>query len=237
MSHGSIVYLDFPTVPAPFSPSQTGSSVISSFFSRVFFINCNIFASVHLVRMLMTRAPHSIWLSDAARGLGQQMVFWGHDVRHPEGNSLVRFGMERSPSSGLTGTSCYLMRWENGRIELHGAVASWTPDLPGDGCIFSRDLARIDLWNGDHPPVPGREHGCGGSLEERWAAFQPILRWLIGYEQWITLTHGADWRAGCWRALKRLPKGKPWLPPELAFRWWELAASGVPPRPKQLLQS
>ena len=38
----------------------------------------------------MTRAPHSIWLSDAARGLGQQMVFWGHDVRHGRGNGLMR---------------------------------------------------------------------------------------------------------------------------------------------------
>jgi hypothetical protein len=178
-----------------------------------------------------------VFLTDAARGLAQQMVFWGHDVRHPEGNSLVRFGMTRSPSPGLTGTSCYSMPWENGRIELHGAVASWTPDLPGNGCIFSRDRGRIDLWAGDHPPVPGREHGCAGATEERWSAFQPLLRWLVRYEEWIAETHGADWRAGCWRAIKRLPKGRPWLPPELALRWWDLAATSTPPRPKQLLRA
>ncbi len=200
------------------------------------YLYCKKITPAQFKHMTATTKTPPVFLSDAARGLAQQMVFWGHDVRHPEGNSLVRFGMERSPSPGLTGTSCYSMRWENGRIELHGAVASWTPDLPGDGWIFSRDRARIDLWNGDHPPVPGREHGCGGSPEERWAAFQPFLRWLLGYEQWITLTHGADWRAGCWRALKRLPKGKPWLPPELAVRWWELAATSTPPRPKHLLK-
>ena len=185
----------------------------------------------------MTTEISPVYLSDAARGLAQQMVFWGHDVRHPEGNSLVRFGMNRSPSPGLKGTSCYSMTWENGQIELHGAVASWTPDLSGNGCIFSRDHARINLWNGDQPPVPGREHGCGGSPDKRWFAFQPFLRWLIGYEQWITRIHGATWRDGCWRALKRLPKGKPWLPPDLAFRWWELAATSAPSRPKQLLNS
>jgi hypothetical protein len=178
-----------------------------------------------------------VTLADAARGLAQQMVFWGHDVRHPEGNCLVRFGMKRSPSPGLKGTSCYAIAWENGLIELHGAVASWTPDVPGSGCIFSRDLARIELWNGENSPVPGREHGCGGTPDERWAAFQPFLRWLICYEQWIARTHGSDWRNGCWRALKHLPKGKPWLPPDLALRWWELAASSAAPRPKQLLRS
>jgi hypothetical protein len=164
------------------------------------------------------------------------MVFWGHDVRHPAGNSLVRFGLKRSPSSGLTGTSCYTMPWENGRIDLHGAVASWTPDFPESGCIFCRDHARIELWTGGKPPVPGRQQGTPGSPAERWSAFQPFLRWLIAYEKWNLQTHGPEWRAGCWRAIKRLPKGKPWLPPKLASDWWQLAATSNPPRPRQLLR-
>lgn len=177
-----------------------------------------------------------VLLGDAACGLAQQMVLWGHDVRHPAGNSLARYGMKRSPSPGLSGTSCYSMPWENGLIELHGAVASWTPDFPGIGCLFSRDRSRIELWNEEHPPVPGRDRGCCGALDDRWAAFLPFLRWLIRYEQWITRTHGSEWRDECWRALKRLPKGKPWLPPGLALRWWELAANSTPPRPKLLLK-
>lgn len=174
-------------------------------------------------------------LNDAARGLAQQMVFWGHDVRHPGGNALVRFGMSRTPSPGLTGTSCYSMPWENGRIELHGAVASWSPSTAGNGCIFSRDRARIDLWKWDRPPIPGREYGTHAPLADRWLAFQPLLRWLIAYEEWVDQTLGTEWRGACWRAIKRLPKGKSWLPPALALQWWRLAATSNPPRPKELL--
>jgi hypothetical protein len=44
--------------------------------------------------------------------------------------------------------------------------------------------------------------------------------------------HGGPIAAG---GIKKLPKGKPWLPPHLALKWWELAAAGNPPRPKTLL--
>lgn len=189
------------------------------------------------MRVLALLTPPSVSLNDAARGLAQQMVFWGHDVRHPAGNALVRFGLSRDPSPGLAGTSCYRMEWEDGLIELHGAIASWTPPAGGTGSVFCRDRGRIDLWRGASPPVPGREHGESGTAAERWQAFQPFLRWLVAYENQVSEELGADWRPGCWRAIKRLPKGKPWLPPALALKWWELAASGAPPRPKQLLQS
>jgi hypothetical protein len=177
-----------------------------------------------------------IFLSDAACGVAQQMVFWGHDVRHPAGNVLVRYGMVRSASSGLQGTSCYSAPWEEGTVELHGAIASWTPPRGGGGVTFCRDHRRIALWQGSAAPIPGREYGIAGSAEARWSAFQPLLRWLVGYEQWIEQSHGPAWRAGCWRALKRLPRGKPWLPPPLALKWWQLAAAGDPPRPKFLLE-
>ena len=145
----------------------------------------------------MTFLPSAVILSDAARGLAQQMVFWGHDVRHPDGNALVRFGLNRSPSSGLTDTSCYQMPWENGVIELHGAVASWTPPHGGMGSVFCRDLARVDLWNETQPPVPGRQRGKSGSIEERWQALQPFLRWLISYETWVSQTLSDSWRTNC----------------------------------------
>ena len=190
--------------------------------------------------MLMTRAPHSIWLSDAARGLGQQMVFWGHDVRHGGGNDLTRHGLARTKSPGLAGTSCYSIEWEDGLIELHGAVVSWTHLARAsgvvDGLIFCRERGRIDLWQGEGPPIPGREHGETGSAEQRWLAFRPFLRWLVNYEQWVLAQLGPAWRPACWRAIKRLPKGKPWLPPELALKWWKLALDDTPPRSKGLFK-
>ncbi len=177
----------------------------------------------------------TVSLSDAARGLAQQMVLWGHDVKHPDGNALVRFGLERRKSAGLQGTSCYSAAWEGGRIELHGAVASWT-GADEVGCVFCRERGRIELWQGSQPPVPGVDFGKPGVAAARWAAFQPLLRWLVAYEEWVAATLGASWRAGTWRAAKRLPRSKAWLPPALALKWWRLARDGAPPRPKTLLE-
>ncbi len=121
--------------------------------------------------MFATTLFPSLALSDAAYGLAQQMVFWGHDVRHPEGNALMRYGLTRSASPGLTGTSCYSIPWENGMIELHGAIASWTPPHGGLGVTFCRDHRRIALWYGLLAPIPGREFGMAGTADERWRAF------------------------------------------------------------------
>jgi hypothetical protein len=173
-------------------------------------------------------------LADAARGLAQQMVLWGHDVRHPGGNALIAYGLVRSPSPGLGGTSCYSMPWEHGRIELHGAVASWSTPGEGPGCVFCRDRGRIELWPGPEAPVPGFQHGESGSVTARWEAFRPLLRWLVDYESWVARELGDAWRHGTWQALKRLPKGKPWIPPADALRWWRLALAGQAPRPKRM---
>lgn len=173
-------------------------------------------------------------LNDAAKGLGQQMVFWGQDVRHPEGNALERYGLTKARSPGLQGTSCYSMEWEGGVLELHGAVASWTAPYGHCGCVFCRDRGSIELWHGSSAPVPGEQHGESGTPEVRWRAFQPMLRWLIRYEAWVSRTAGADWRSACWRMIGKLPKGKPWLAPQLAMEWWNLAAAGMPPRARSL---
>lgn len=174
-------------------------------------------------------------LNDAARGLAQQMILWGHDVRHPGGNALIRFGLTRRPSSGLRGTSCYSTPWESGIIELHGAVASWTSPRGGSGCIYCRDRRCISLWHGAVSPVPG-DHGLRPAPpRQRWEAFQPLLRWLITYESWVASHLSDDWRERTWKAIRHLPSGKQWLPPASALAWWKLALDGNPPRPKSLL--
>ena len=182
----------------------------------------------------MSEFQFRLQLADAARGLSQQMVFWGHDVRHPNGNVLVRYGLVRRPSPGLQGTSCYSAEWEDGLIELHGTVASWTAPSGKCGCVFCRDRKLITLWTSDQPPVPGRHEAPAAPPSRRWEAFQPLLRWLVGYEEWIASQHPPGWREGIWKSIKRIPKAKPWLPPTSAVRWWTLALSGSPPRPKQL---
>lgn len=173
-------------------------------------------------------------LADAARGLAQQMILWGFDVRHPDGNALIRFGLIRHPSRGLQGTSCYSTDWEDGLIELHGAVASWTAPSDECGCVFCRDRRIISLWDHDQPPVPGQDLRCAGTPLQRWTAFQPLLRWLVEYERWVISHLTAGWRDRSWKTIRRLPKGKPWLPPSMALQWWTLALAGAPPRPKTL---
>lgn len=127
------------------------------------------------------------------------------------------------------------MAWEGGFIELHGAVASWTSPDERPGCLFERERVRVDLWLGGEAPVPGMDHGEPGDAAARWEASLPLIRWLLGYERWISRTQPPAWRAGCWRVVRRLPKGQPWLPPAAALRWWELAAESRAPRPKSLI--
>lgn len=172
--------------------------------------------------MPMKTLTHYQKLRQAEKGLAQQMILWGHDVKHPQGNALQRFGMSREASSGLQGTSCYRMAWENGGVQLHGAVASWhAHDAPErEGCLYSRTQKRIRLWMEARPPIPGEDQGEHAAAERCWLAFQPLQRWLIAYESWVLAELGADWRKTTWRAQFALVKKSPWLPPEEALAWW-----------------
>lgn len=171
----------------------------------------------------MKKLSHFQLLRQASKGLAQQMILWGHDVKHPEGNALQRFGMERRKSTGLTGTSCYSMEWEGGVVQLHGAVASWhSHDRTSPrGCVYGRSSKRIKLWNEMRAPIPGVDHGTHYGEEMCWQAFQPLLRWLVAYETWVASALGAEWRWKTWRAQFSLVKKSPWLAPEEALLWWK----------------
>jgi len=54
----------------------------------------------------MKTLPHLQLLRESSRGLAQQIILWGHDVKHQQGNILLRFGMERRESTGVKGISC-----------------------------------------------------------------------------------------------------------------------------------
>jgi hypothetical protein len=171
----------------------------------------------------MKTRSHFQLLREAGKGLAQQMILWGHDVKHPQGNALQRCGMERVASTGLQGTSCYRMEWEGGWVQLHGAVASWhAADGSGRcGCVYARSSKRIKTWSEHRAPVPGVDQGQYRSPEECWEAFQPLLRWLVAYETWVASTLGAEWRWKTWRAQFSLVKKSPWLAPAEALPWWE----------------
>lgn len=161
-------------------------------------------------------------IREANKGIAQQMILWGHDVKHVQGNLLQRFGMTRQQSTGLKGTSCYLMPWEDGWVQLHGALACWFPSdgMRLSGCLFQRTSKRLKLWHASHAPVPGSDDGKNAAPEMVWQCSQPLLRWLMAYETWVIEECGMAWRQQTWRAQFSLTKKNPWLPPQEAMSWW-----------------
>ncbi|RYD35675.1 MAG: hypothetical protein EOP85_18825 [Verrucomicrobiaceae bacterium] len=161
-------------------------------------------------------------LGELAKGLKQQMYFWGRDVLHPSGNLLQQQGFLKSPSMGLQGTSCYSLPYEGGTIELHGACAGWYPASGGeDGFIYIRPMAKCFLWKGGPAPVPGEWPlesltPIQGELPESATRF---IRWWIQSEQWVTAHTGPDYRTECHRVHKRLPTSKAWLRPAEMMEW------------------
>jgi hypothetical protein len=171
-------------------------------------------------------APHSRLrglIRDLTDGLAQQMYLWGRDVRHPDGNALVRAGLQRIARIGNDGegTSLYRIERENGWIELHGFCAGWRPHDPeATGMLYIRRCHRIFLAQGSM--IPGRYDMSrlrGGTVDEVFASFNPFLRWWVDYERWANETLGTPWLTECWRDYVKLRRARPWLTPVQAVDW------------------
>jgi hypothetical protein len=162
-------------------------------------------------------------IRDLTDGLAQQMYLWGRDVRHPDGNALLRAGMQRiaRTESGGEGTSLYRLERDNGWIELHGFCAGWRPHDPqATGILYIRRCHRIFLAKGSM--TPGRYDMSrlrSGSIEEMAAACNPFLRWWTEYEKWALTELGSEWRTNCWRDYVKLRRVRPWLTPVQAVDW------------------
>jgi hypothetical protein len=162
-------------------------------------------------------------IRDLTDGLAQQMYLWGRDVRHPDGNALVRAGMQRIARIEETGegTSLYRLEREKGWIELHGFCAGWRPHDPqATGMLYIRRCHRIFLAHGSMTP---RRYDMSrlrsGAIEDMVAACNPFLRWWAEYEQWVRQEFGAAWRTECWRDYSKLRRARPWLSPVQAVEW------------------
>lgn len=169
-------------------------------------------------------------LHDFTDALGQQMFFWGRDVIHPDGNLLKERGFDRRASEGLDGTSCYRLDHEGDTIELHGACVGRYSETT-DGFLFIRNRRRCFLYFQGEPPAPGiyaEEHLRPGPVVDLFIASRRFLDWWLEYENWIAEVAGPGYRAACYRAFRKLPKSRPWLPPELALDWLRAYASEEP---------
>lgn len=160
---------------------------------------------------------------DLADGIQQQMFFWGQDVLQPEGNFLVAQGFQRSPSTGIKGTSCYRRKWQGGEIELYGSCAGWYGSE--GGFAFMRPQRRCVVWlSGEETPIPGEwspDHlDTRASREKLYQASLPFLDWLIDYEHAVLAQFGAGYRERNYRKYKKVPKARAWLEPHEALRWF-----------------
>lgn len=182
-------------------------------------------------------------IRDLTDGLAQQMYLWGRDVRHPQGNALVRSGMQRIArlDSGGEGTSLYRIECDGGWIELHGFCAGWRPHDPGTaGMLYIRRCHRIFLAHG--AMTPGRYDMSrlrSGTVDEILLAGQAFLRWWAEYEQWVLAELGDGWRRECWRDYARLRHARPWLTPPEAVDWLLhfLENPRTAPRPREILRA
>jgi len=181
-------------------------------------------------------------IRDAARGLAQQMFFWGCDACHPEGNLLERSGLrriERAEQHG-EGSSRYWVNWRRGVVELHSFCAGWYPDNPvRTGAVFIRSQERLLSCTGGEPLVPGRyqnsRFGRGGT-DDLLAAIPALLAWVCHHEEQVFQLAGAGYRQKCWTRYLSKPGARPWLPPDEAARWFRefLQAPSSVSRPREI---
>jgi hypothetical protein len=182
-------------------------------------------------------------IRDLTDGLAQQMYLWGCDVRHPDGNALVRAGLQRIAriDTAGEGTSLYRLERANGWIELHGFCAGWRPHDPqATGMLYIRRCHRIFLAHGSM--TPGRYDMSrlhSGTVDEILLASEPLLRWWAEYEKWAAAELGAAWRKDCWRDYVKLRHARPWLTPPRAVDWLLefLENPRTAERPRNLLRS
>lgn len=168
-------------------------------------------------------APH--FFRDLAEGLQQQMYFWGQDVMLSEGNFLVNQGFERSPSTGIKGTSRYRLAWQNGHIELYGACAGWYGQ--GAGFTFIRPKRKCVIWRSEHiTPIPGDWQEDliykSASRQELYQASLPLLDWLLHYEKSVLTRFGNNYRMMNYKHYQKVPNAKAWIEPSLALHWFQL---------------
>jgi len=135
-----------------------------------------------------------------------QCWLWGQDIRRPDGNLLVAYGMHRGQWEG-DGHSTYYQKgdrdstvilWSGGMlladvessvvIPRHGLAPRL---LPGFGTApFGTGSASLDARN-------AAEHVASTSLALDHPRTVEAFRWMRDYEAWVACKAGDGWRALC----------------------------------------
>ena len=160
-------------------------------------------------------------LNDFTKALGQQLYLWGCDVRHPRGNLLCEFGLERRKEEGVKGSSCYSMPYKGDLIELHGlCVGRYSTNNPS--FLYTRKYRRCWVYEDSKPPVPGsykKELVKSKSIDVLEQASRGFLEWWLEYESWISIHTSSKYRQRCYQTFRKKSKSNAWLKPVDARVW------------------
>ncbi len=181
-----------------------------------------------------------ILLKDCANGFYQEMFFLGKDVLHPEGNQLINYGFNKTPSKGLKGTSCYGRKSNNQQLELYGSCAAIYSDT--SRLVFLRERCKFYHWLPDHQLIAGQwslENIESSTPEDIFTSLTPLLEWWVSYENWIQDNFGSKYRERCYKEWAKIKSRPCWLSPSSATEWVKLfiEQKDMMSRPKKFMQS
>jgi hypothetical protein len=145
--------------------------------------------------------------------LDQQMWCWGQDIRRPEGNLLLAYGLTRQhPPETIKGSSRY--HWsesESDQVVLWGFGIAYIQ--AGVGGVFlkrfgfsPRWFTTVDplnqVWTLDQLPRM-RLPRTSEERQKTQTLFEALLHWISTYEQWIKETCGCAYRQRCLSAWQK----------------------------------
>ncbi|MBA2395695.1 MAG: hypothetical protein H0V70_23450 [Ktedonobacteraceae bacterium] len=136
--------------------------------------------------------------------LHQQMWCWGYDIRHPEGNMLLRytFTYQRPPDPSV-GSSRYMLCDRQGQHIVLWGFGIWYAQTEVGGLFlqrygFSPRLTctiepPASIWTPLHLPVL-RVPITSEEGHTTLILLSSLLSWIGGYEQWVQENLGEDYR-------------------------------------------
>lgn len=135
--------------------------------------------------------------------MNQQCWCWGCDIRRPQGNLLLAFGFERRrPPADVSGSSCYRLRLQSGRV-----VSLW-----GFGALIEDRISGLHLGRFTFEPhlcaALGDSRACWTPaglaplrrpvLQHEWKVASilgtELLSFICEYESWVAETVGLRYR-------------------------------------------
>lgn len=137
----------------------------------------------------------------------QQMWCWGQDVRRPEGNALLLYGLARDtpPAESRLGSVYHLSPEAGSRLILTGFGVFYGRAGLGSlylarqrfaPCLLRRAALPNPCWKvhavpPHRPPQTEREHARARLLMGQ------TLSWIANYEEWVSREIGSEYRGKC----------------------------------------